>query len=206
MDLRIADLLEQVQRNNISMQKDPFLQKLSILVEVRLLDNLAVDMNLGDFKMGGEVSITGTALKPSYTGEIKVIEGYINYFDRKFEITRGHFYNYDQYKLDPLLDLEAATEIDMISPTSKGQIQTIESDTIYLTLQGRMSEPEVRLWAKEIPLDEGNIISILTLGQPLGAIGGDMGDRLKVYAQQSLIGFGTRKLNSFWESKNRSQR
>jgi hypothetical protein len=57
-----------------------------------------------------------------------------------------------------------------------------------------MSEPEVRLWAKEIPLDEGNIISILTLGQPLGAIGGDLGDRLKVFAQQSLIGFGTRKL------------
>lgn len=193
-DLRIADLLEQVQRNNISMQRDPFLQNLSIMIEVKLLDNLTVDMNLGDLKMGGEISITGTAEKPSYTGEIRVNEGYINYFDRKFEITRGNFYNYDPYKLDPLLDLEAVTEIDMISPTAKGQLQTIESDTIYLTIQGRMSEPEVRLWAKEIPLDEGNIISILTLGQPLGAIGEDLGDRLKIFAQQSLIGFGTRKL------------
>jgi len=193
-DLRIADLLEQVQRSNISVQKDPFLQKLSIMVEVKLLDNLTVDINLGDLKMGGEVSITGTAAKPSYTGEIRVNEGYINYFDRKFEITRGNFYNYDPYKLDPLLDLEAVTEIDMISPAAKGQIQTIESDTIYLTIQGRMSEPEVRLWAKQMPLDEGNIISILTLGQPLGAVGGDLGDRLKIFAQQSLIGLGTRKL------------
>ena len=71
-DLRLADLLEQVQKNNISVQKDPFLQKLSIMVEVKLLDNLTVDMNLGDFKMGGEISITGTAEKPSYTGEIRV--------------------------------------------------------------------------------------------------------------------------------------
>ncbi len=193
-DLRLTDLLEQIQKNNISVQKDPFLQKLSIMVEVKLLDNLTVDMNLGDLKMGGEISVTGTAEKPSYTGEIRVNEGYINYLDRKFEITKGHFYNYDPYKMDPLIDLEAVTEIDMISPAAKGQIQTIESDTIYLTIQGRMSEPEVRLWAKEMPLDEGNIISILTLGQPLGAVGEDLGDRLKIFAQQSIIGFGTRKL------------
>lgn len=193
-DLRITDLVEQVQKNSINVQKDPFLQKLSIRVEVKLLDNLIVDMNLGDLKMGGEVSITGTAAKPTYTGEIRVIEGFINYFDRKFEITKGSFYNYDPYTLDPLLDLEAVTEIDVISPTSKSQLQTIESDTIYLSVHGRMSEPEVRLWAKDLPLDEGNIISILTLGQPLGAIGGDLGDRLKVFAQQSIIGFGTRKL------------
>ncbi|GEM_PF-2448905 len=193
-DLRLADLLEQVQKNNISVQKDPFLQKLSIMVEVKLLDNLTVDMNLGDFKMGGEISITGTAEKPSYTGEIRVNEGYINYLDRKFEITKGNFYNYDPYKMDPLLDLEAVTEIDMISPAAKGQLQTIESDTIYLTIRGRMSEPEVRLWAKDMPLDEGNIISILTLGQPLGAVGEDLGERLKIFAQQSIIGFGTRKL------------
>ncbi len=193
-NLRIADLLEQLQRNNISVQKDPFLQKVSIMVEVRLLDNLTVDMNLGDLKMGGEVSITGSAAEPFYTGEIKVNEGYVNYFDRKFEITRGNLYNYDPYKLDPLLDLEAVTEIDMISPTAKGQLQTIESDTIYLTIQGRISEPDVRLWAKNMPMDEGNIISILTLGQPLGAIGEDLGERLKVFAQQSIIGFGTRKL------------
>ena len=77
--------------------------------------------------------------------------------------------------MDPLLDLEAVTEIDMISPAAKGQLQTIESDTIYLTIRGRMSEPEVRLWAKDMPLDEGNIISILTLGQPLG-LWGDLGE------------------------------
>lgn len=193
-DLRLTDLLEQVQRNNISVQKDPFLQKLSIMVEVKLLDNLTVDMNLGDLKVGGEIFVTGTAEMPSYTGELRVNEGYINYLDRKFEITRGHFYNYNPYKLDPLIDLEAVTEIDMISSTARGQLQTIESDTIYLTIQGRMSEPEVRLWAKEMPLDEGNIISLLTLGQPLGAVGEDLGDRLKIFAQQSIIGFGTRKL------------
>lgn len=194
-DLRIIDLVEQLQRADMAVEKDPLLQSLSLQVEVNLQDNLAVDMNLGDLKMGGIVSVSGTAAQPTYTGQIRISNGFIYYFDRKFEITKGAFYNYDPYDLDPLIDLEAVTEVDAIS-SSGGSLETVESYTIYLSVQGRLSTPEVRLWSEGVPLDEGNIISILTLGQPLGAIGGDLGDRLKVFAQQSIVGFGARKLEN----------
>lgn len=193
-DLRIADLIEQVHKNNISVEKDPFLESLSLKLEVKLLDNLEVDINLGDLKAGGEIAITGTAAKPIYTGEIRINEGYTYYFDRKFDITNGTFYNYDPYELDPLIDLEAMTEVDAISTSTNGALQTVESYTIYLSVQGKLSKPEVRLWSEGTSLDEGNIISILTFGQPLGAVGGDLGARLKAFAQQTVIGFGARKL------------
>lgn len=193
-DLKITDLVEQLQKNKVTVEADSFLQSLSLMVEVNLLDNLTVDMNLGDLEMGGEISIAGTAAKPTYTGEIRINEGFVYYFDRKFEITKGTFYNYNPYDLDPLIDLEAVTEVDAVSATTNGALETVESYTIYLSIQGNLSKPEVRLWVDKVPMDEGNIISILTLGQPLGAIGGDLGSRLKSFAQQSIVGFGARKL------------
>jgi autotransporter translocation and assembly factor TamB len=193
-DIKIGDLVQPLQPVYATATQDSsLLDKLKFQIDVNLLENVKVDMNLGHLDLDGQFTITGTAVKPSYTGEFHVTEGYVLYFDRKFEISKGTFYNYDPYDLNPLIDLKATTEV--ISVTSGGSgLKTFETYTISMSLQGNLREPVVRLWAEGTPLNEADIISILTLGQPLGAIGGDLGERLRAFAGQSLVGFGARKL------------
>ena len=188
-DLRITDLV----REKVSSEKNRFLKKLMLQIKVNLLENLVVDMNLGYLEMDGEVGIAGTADEPTYTGEISVTDGYVLYLDRKFDVVKGTFYNYDPYKLNPLIDLEAKTEVVSVSAGT----EDFQSYTIYMTMSGSLEKPDVQFRAEDGGsggLSQADMISILTLGQPIGAIGGDLGNRLRAFAGESLLGFGSRKL------------
>ena len=188
-DLRITDLV----REKVTSEKNRFLKNLMLQIKVNLLENLVVDMNLGYLEMDGEVGIAGTAFEPTYTGEISVTDGYVLYLDRKFDVVKGTFYNYDPYKLNPLIDLEAKTEVVSVSAGT----EDFQSYTIYMTMSGSLEKPEVQFRAEDGGsggLSQADMISILTLGQPIGAIGGDLGNRLRAFAGESLLGFGSRKL------------
>ena len=190
-DLRITDLLP-----NRGFEPDPLLQKFGLQIKVNTAENVTVDMNLGYLETDGEIAVTGTAAEPVFAGEINITSGYILYLDRKFEISKGAFYNYDPYKLNPIINLEAQTEVISVAPGSEDYIVY----TIYLAISGNLEKPEV-LFRAEVDggeqyqiSNQADIISILTLGQPLGSIGGDLGERLRTFAGESLLGFGSRKL------------
>ena len=73
----------------------------------------------------------------------------------------------------------------------------MQSYTVFMTLSGTLKEPLVMFRAEGenvSGLSQADIISILTLGQPLGAVGGDLGERLRTFAGESLLGFGSRQL------------
>ncbi len=141
----------------------------------------------------GDVTLSGTAAVPGYIGEIKLSSGYILYLDRSFEIIKCSIYNYDPYKLNPVLNLEAQTEVLSISAVTGDPLSYI----IYMTISGTLEEPVVMFRSEGENgegLSQADIISVLTLGQPLGAIGGNLGERLRAFAGESLLGFGSRKL------------
>ncbi|NLG19583.1 MAG: hypothetical protein GX556_19870 [Fibrobacter sp.] len=188
-DIRIADLTGQ----RVYREPDQFLRNLMLQIKVNSLENLTVDMNLGYMETEGDVTLSGTAAVPGYTGEIRLSSGYILYLDRSFEITKGSIYNYDPYKLNPVLNLEAQTEVVSISAVTGDPLSYI----IYMTLSGTLEEPVVMFRSEGENgggLSQADIISVLTLGQPLGAIGGNLGERLRAFAGESLLGFGSRKL------------
>jgi autotransporter translocation and assembly factor TamB len=71
-----------------------------------------------------------------------------------------------------------------------------------MEVSGTLKKPTLKLSAKlsaeqgseNVELSEADIISLLTFGRPLGSVGSDLTERLKSFAGQSVLGFGTRKL------------
>jgi hypothetical protein len=63
-----------------------------------------------------------------------------------------------------------------------------------MEVSGTLKKPTLKLSEESGNLNEADIISILTFGMPLGSVGSDLGERLKSFAGQSILGFGTRKL------------
>lgn len=196
-DIRIMDLVDHVQTRGMIRRtqriSNEYLKNAELQIRVNLHNNLNVDMNLGYMKLDGNVSIFGNFYEPGFAGELELSEGYIYYLDREFRVTKANIYNHDPYRLNPTIELEAYSEIVTVGKGFNDEIEPV-SYIINLSVQGTFENPQIRLWSEDSDLNEGDIISVLTLGQPLGAIGGDLGERLRVFAGQSLLGFGTRKL------------
>jgi hypothetical protein len=190
-DIRITDFFNNTGNvQYVRESKDSFLKNISLQLKLNFLEDLVVDMNMGYFEIGGDISITGNCQDPSYIGEIKVDNGYVNYLDRKFEITEGSFVNHSPNELNPSLNLKAQTEV----LGESGSSESPESYLIYMEVSGTLKKPVLKLSDESGNLNEADIISILTLGRPLGSVGSDLGERLKSFAGQSVLGFGTRKL------------
>jgi hypothetical protein len=199
-DIKITDILPEPGSAQFKKEKtDSLLKSIDLQVSVKLLEDIIVDMNLGYFELGGDITITGDLQDPSYIGKVNVANGHVIYLDRQFEITEGSFVNYSPKKLNPTLNLKAETEVFGVNRSQedrkKNSSDEFDDYIIYMELSGDLDNPVLKFSEKEGKLNEADIISILTFGQRLGSIGSsDLGERLKAFAGQSLLGFGTRKL------------
>ena len=145
-------------------------------------------MNLGYMKLDGDCILSGTIAQPSFTGEVLLTEGYVYYLDRRFTIQRATLNNYNPRELDPVIDLEAQTDVAAVSGDQ------METYTIILTLKGNVNNPQITLKEKTGVLNELELFSILTFGQPIGGVSGDARERVKEFIGRSIVGFGTRRV------------
>jgi hypothetical protein len=192
-DIRIADFFQD--KNSAEFKKertDTLLKNMELQVKLNMLEDLIVDMNLGYFEIGSNITITGDLQNPSYIGEVTINDGSVIYLDRKFDVTEGSFRNYEPDQLNPSLNLKAETEV--FGAAGGGGAENTETYTIYMDLSGTLKNPVLKFSEEGGKMNDADIISILTFGQPLGSIGGDLGERLRAFAGQSILGFGTRKL------------
>lgn len=192
-DIRIADFIQDRTTAQYKKEKtDSLLKSIGLQVKVNLLEDMIVDMNLGYFEIGTDITITGDLQDPSFIGEVTINSGEVIYIDRRFEVTEGSFRNYEPGELNPVLNLKAETEVFGVDG-SVG-VENTTTYTVYMELSGTLNKPVLRFSEEGGMMSEGDIISILTFGQPLGSVGGDLGERLRAFAGQSVLGFGTRKL------------
>ena len=188
-DVSIMEMINNMQiRDDVRRVQDPFLQTVLFRIDLDLANNMNVNMNLGTLLADGRVTLTGSAAEPGFVGEIKVIDGFVYYLDRKFKITEGNLFNPDPAVINPNLNIIAEADVSTFSTFSRG-----EHFTITLGITGNMENPVVRFTA-EPDLSELDILSVLTLGQRMGSVGSDINDRLANIAAQQAIGLGTRRL------------
>jgi autotransporter translocation and assembly factor TamB len=188
-DLNIVDMVNQMQvAADVRRTPNPFLQSIVLRVNLDLANNVGVDMNMGTLLMDGRLTLAGTAGAPGIVGEIKVVDGFVYYLDRKFTIAEGVIFNPDHSKINPTLKITAKADVSTFSPDSRS-----EQFTITLNVTGTMDNPVVRFMA-EPALSELDILSILTFGERMGGMGSDINNRLMNIAAQQAIGLGTRRL------------
>jgi len=188
-DLNVVELINQMQvAADVRRTPNPFLQSIRLRVDLNLANNVSVDMNVGTLRADGRLTIAGTAGVPGIVGEIKVVDGFVYYLDRKFTIAEGIIFNPDHSRLNPTLKITAKADVITFSPSSRS-----EQFTITLSVTGTMDNPVVR-FAAEPTLSELDILSILTFGERMGGMGSDINNRLMNIAAQQAIGLGTRRL------------
>ena len=134
-----------------------FLAKTRLNVRLRNADSLWMQNNLGRVRLTAALTVLGTATQPAVAGRVTVQDGYVTFLDRRFSITRGTADFADVARMNPVLDLEARTEVKFYQ-----QLQSVPF-AIVLTLAGPLETVEVAL-SSDPPLSQANIVSLLALG------------------------------------------
>jgi hypothetical protein len=188
-DIRINDLLEMSKEKNSFLRQNDPLNKWVLKIDVGLQQNFFINMNLGNLQLDGNIAVSGTAASPQYLGEIKVVQGYLNYLDRQFEISKGLLIFDNPFVLNPIFEISASSDVFAYAP---GSIQPI-TYMINLSLTGNLEHPVILL--SSVPqLSEPDILSVLTLGTTLNAVGSDVASRIGSLVGQELLGLGARRL------------
>ena len=149
-----------------------FGEKLEMDLEVDIPRRaVRVKSDLIDVWAGGAINVLsgkdGGGLK--LLGQVTVVEGKVFLYGKSFtllEDSRVIFGGADS--LDPALDVRAHYPIRDVDLSVLG-LDTTESSHIELRVQGTASKPELKL-SSEPSMDETNILALITLGFPVGAV------------------------------------
>ncbi|MBN1981154.1 MAG: translocation/assembly module TamB domain-containing protein [Chitinivibrionales bacterium] len=188
-DVGVNDLIIKPRLNLPTEPPNPFLENLHFQVEISADENLSIKSNLGDLHLDGRGAISGTAAKPGFIGDVSVIKGYVYYLDREFDVSEGKVSLYDPFELNPSFAISASTKV---SAMEIGTTEPAEY-TVTLSVTGDLQHPTFMLTSSP-PLDEPNIVSLLTMGAPIGSASTGMASRIGNLVGKGFLGFGTRKL------------
>ena len=193
-NVQIAKVVESLGRPKIFRKPTPLMAQTKMNIQITNSDDLWVDNNIARIKMKLALNVTGTIANPNLGGRIELIDGYIIYLDRKFELTRGMLDFIDPNQINPILDIQATAKIKNYSqPENPPYLITI-------TVIGPTDKAKINL--QSVPaLDQANILSILTFGTTREHIFSQDPDnyqtslkdilleRAKLYSSQKIAGY-----------------
>jgi len=145
--------------------------------------DLWINNNLAYLRLDTDLRIFGTFAAPQASGNIVILEGYINYLDRRFGIQEGTLVFRGIEGLNPLINIKAATSV-----VDTGIEDGIEYE-IIITLSGPLDDVNFEL-SSEPPLDRVDIVTLLTFGSTRAGLTGTTRGELLVERAQELAGRG----------------
>ena len=110
-DIQISKILDSMTKPRLF--RKPSQLMMNTKLNIRIIDSkdIWVDNNIARIQMKADISVIGTLAQPNLTGRLEIYEGYIIYLDRKFTITRGILDFADPSVINPILDIQAETDI-----------------------------------------------------------------------------------------------
>lgn len=134
-------------------EPNPFLNNLSLDVNIGIANNFIIDNNIAKAEVSADLKLTGTPYNPSLSGRASVAEGGEVYFSQKtFYIEQGTVDFVNPTRIEPDLNLDARTKVK-------------EYD-IRLIVQGTPDKLTASL-VSDPALSEPNVISLLVMGRTL---------------------------------------
>jgi autotransporter translocation and assembly factor TamB len=147
-------------------------------LRIRLDDQLAVRSALARLRVGGTLSVQGTAAAPVVFGTAAARDGQILFRKHTFTVTSAAARFTDPRRLDPILDVQATT--------------TIREHEILMSVTGRGDDLQIRLTSRP-PLPEEDVLSLVAFGVPRAQLGpGAVLGELAGFLVQDLVGLETR--------------
>ncbi len=143
-----------------------FLQNTRLSIRLKDSDRLWIDNNVSHVRAHAELEFSGTVREPRISGRLSVVEGYVMYLDRKFDVVEGVAYFTDPNQINPEINIRAEATVKTYEATAATQY------TIILGITGRLDEFQFEL-RSEPPLERADIISLLTLGATRAQLSGE---------------------------------
>ena len=148
-----------------------FPQNLNLVLNLRSEGNTFFVNELADIEIKGDLVFQIADGRMLLDGTANVVKGYFLYLDRIFEIQSGYVNFNSSVSLEPEFNLKAFSKVDTFN--------------VYLALSGTMRNPQITL-TSEPPLDELNIIYLLTLGRLYGDTTSAGGEELQEIKNRAL--------------------
>ncbi len=203
-DVQISKMLDSMSKPKILRKSSQLMMQTKLNVRISDSKDIWIDNNLARIRLKADVGVIGTLAQPNLTGRIETTEGYIVYLDRKFEITRGIIDFTDPNVINPILDIQAETDIKNYEQPNA------EPYHIIFAVTGPADKATITL--QSIPaLDEANIFSLLTFGTTREQIFSQTPDkyntslkdilleRAEQYSSQKISGFVAGKISNIFD-------
>ena len=156
-DIQISKILDSMTKPRLFRKPSQLMMQTKLNIRITDSKDIWIDNNIARIQMRSDISVIGTLAQPNLTGRLEISEGYIIYLDRKFTITRGILDFADPNVINPILDIQAETDIKNYSQPDA------EPYHIIFAMTGPADKAAISL--QSIPaLDEANILSLLTFG------------------------------------------
>jgi len=120
-------------------------------------DALVVNNNIADMLGSISLRVTGPLESPILSGRITATRGFVRFRDGRYELQRAFIDIPPQRNPDPLLNINAETEI-------KGY-------TLFVNLTGTLSQPSASV-RTDPPLPQADVVSLITTGDLARSEGG----------------------------------
>ena len=136
------------------------LDDLALGIHVRGNRNIRIENELVRVESLLDLDLGGTFGDPSLTGRVEVSDGTLNFLRNRYRITRGNVDFVDPIQIEPLVDVEAETEI--------------RDYRIILTISGRGDDFQLSM-RSDPPLSELEVLSLISGGRARNEFSDDQG-------------------------------
>ena len=128
----------------------PYLRNAELDVTILKRGDVLVENNLAELSIAPDLQVGGTLNSPVITGRVAVIEGFITYQRRTFDVTLGVLEFADPYRTSGAVDLQA-----------QGQVRDW---MIYISVSGPFDNLNIRL-ESDPALEDAAILALLATGR-----------------------------------------
>ncbi len=146
-----ADYLASSQQANVLPQTNPLLNRIRMDVHVTTTPELQMQTAAVRLSGDADLRLRGTAARPALLGRADILEGEVYFGGTKYRLERGDVVFINPATIEPVVDLEATT-----------QIRDYE---ITLDVNGQANRPLNITYRSEPPLPPADIIALLALGR-----------------------------------------
>jgi translocation and assembly module TamB len=136
--------------NSAASTSSSFLRNLQLDVEASSTADSRMEWPGAHLEADANLRARGTAEHPILLGHIHIVSGELTFHDSRYHVTRGDMNFANPFRLDPVINFEATTNIQQYE--------------ITLNLNGQASKMSLS-YRSDPPLPSNDIITLLALGQ-----------------------------------------
>ncbi len=136
---------------------NPLARNMSVRIQVHIPNNFWVRHRNANLELSGNIQVAqAPGAKPTITGAIETLRGWVGFQGRRFTVTRGRVDFTGGGKINPALDFSAQYRVP--------------NYLVNAMVSGTMEKPTLKL-ASEPQLDQADILALLLFDKPISALG-----------------------------------